>query len=386
VKTSLYHSLTVLTTVAMMTCCMMTTNAQPTATVSTTPQVKPDGSVAFALRAPGADSVQLVLDTQPTTAMTRDNTGVWRVTSEPLPDGLYRYAFKVDGLMTLDNANAHTARDVASVMNVLLVDREGKSPLAVRDVPHGTVSAVWYESPTLHCKRRMMIYTPPGYDATRRRYPVLYLLHGSGGDETSWLELGRVAQVMDNLLATGQAMPMLVVMPNGNVDEQATPGMAPAGMVQPTLQHTHTMDGKFEKSFDDIVQWIDSHYRTQTGKRHRAIAGLSMGGYHALYISANQPDDFGYVGLFSAAVKRMDKNHSRIYNDLESKLRLQFQSRPRLYWIGIGKEDFLYQDNVRLRELLDRNGLRYTYHESEGGHEWRNWRDYLMTFVPLLFH
>ena len=191
--------------------------------------------------------------------------------------------------------------------------------------------------------------------------------------------------MLDNLIASGAATPMIVVMPNGNVDEKAAPGMGPEGNVQPTFAHKNWMDGTFEQSFNDIMTWVDNNYRTRANKRYRAIAGLSMGGYHSLYISANQPDDFAYVGLFSAAINRMDQGKSTIYNDLEAKLVTQFKQRPKLYWMGIGKDDFLYKDNVKFRELLDKNRLRYTYHESTAGHEWANWRDYLVIFTQLLF-
>jgi len=234
-------------------------------------------------------------------------------------------------------------------------------------------------------KRRMMIYLPAGYDESRQKFPVLYLLHGTGGDETVWLEQGRTAQILDNLIAEGKAEPMIVVMPNGNVDEQAAAGMTPDNNVQPTFAHKKWMEGTFEQSFNDIMNWVDNNYRTRASKRYRAIAGLSMGGYHSLYISANQPEDFNYVGLFSPAISRMDKGKSKIYDDLETKLITQFKQHPRLYWMGIGKDDFLYKDNAKFRELLDKNRLRYTYHESEAGHEWANWRDYLVIFTQLIF-
>ena len=220
---------------------------------------------------------------------------------------------------------------------------------------------------------------------SRQKYPVFYLLHGSGGDETVWLEQGRTAQILDNLIATGNAEPMVVVMPNGNIDEQAAAGMTPDNNVQPTFAHKHWMDGTFEESFKDIMAWVENNYRIRAAKRYRAIAGLSMGGYHSLYISANQPEDFAYVGLFSPAISRMDQGKSKIYDDLEAKLLTQFKQRPKVYWMGIGEKDFLYKDNAEFRKLLDKNHMRYTYHESGAGHEWANWRDYLVIFTQLLF-
>ncbi len=145
------------------------------------------------------------------------------------------------------------------------------------------------------------------------------------------------------------------------------------------------MEGSFESSFVDIMDYVDRHYRTDKRQSRRAIAGLSMGGYHSLYISANQPKDFGYVGLFSAAIRPMKGVESPIYDNLEQKLAVQFGQDLKLYWMAIGKDDFLYEPNRLYRELLDRGGHRYTYVESTGGHEWRNWRRYLAQFVPLLF-
>ncbi len=349
------------------------------------PEIARNGAVTFKVKAPEADTVRLVIDSRFDTLMQRQGNDTWTITLNNLKPDLYMYYYLIDGQKMLDNNNAHTLRDVKNVMNTFMLDPRGDCPMAVHDVPHGEVRAVWYDSPTLGMKRRMMIYLPPGYEAGYQKYPVLYLLHGTGGDETVWLEQGRTAQILDNLIASGKATPMIVVMPNGNVDEKAASNMSDLGNVQPTFAHKKWMEGTFEQSFNDIMNWVDKNYRTRAAKRSRAIAGLSMGGYHSLYISANQPNDFAYVGLFSPAINRMDKGKSKIYDDMESKLVEQLKLRPRLYWLGIGKDDFLYKDNEEFRKLLDKNRLRYTYHESGAGHEWANWRDYLVIFTQLLF-
>ena len=349
------------------------------------PEIAKDGAVTFKLKAAGADTVRLVIDTRVDTLMKHTGNETWSITLRGLESDLYMYYYMVDGMKVLDTENAHTLRDVKSVMNTFVLDPQGDCPMAVHDVPHGEVRAVWYDSPTLDAKRRMMIYLPPGYEQSRQRYPVFYLLHGSGGDETVWLEQGRTAQILDNLIAEGKAEPMIVVMPNGNVDEAASSDMSALGNVQPTFAHKHWMDGMFEQSFKDIMTWVDNNYRTRAAKRYRAIGGLSMGGYHSLYISANQPDDFAYVGLFSPAISRMDQGKCPIYDNLEAKLIAQFKQRPKVYWLGIGDKDFLYKDNAEFRKLLDKNRLRYTYHESGAGHEWANWRDYLVIFTQQLF-
>jgi len=349
------------------------------------PDIAKDGTVTFKVKAAGADTVRLIIDSRMDTLMRHTGNNTWSITLRDLEPDLYMYYFTIDGMKVLDENNAQVLRDVKNVMNTFILDPQGDCPMAVHDVPHGTVEAVWYDSPTLGATRRMMIYLPPGYEQSRQRYPVFYLLHGTGGDETVWLEQGRAAQVLDNLIASGNADPMIVVMPNGHTDTPAAPGLGSNNNEQPTFAHKQWMEGTFESSFNDIVNWVDKNYRTRAAKRYRAIAGLSMGGYHSLYISANQPNDFAYVGLFSPAIGRMDKGKSKIYDDLEAKLIDQFKQRPKLYWIGIGKDDFLYKDNVEFRQLLDKNRLRYTYHESGAGHEWANWRDYLVIFTQQLF-
>ncbi len=349
------------------------------------PHVNSDNTVTFSIKAPDAQRVSVQLDYGVLWPLERDTAGVWTFTTGALEPDLYLYNYVVDGVKTLDPENVYTMRDVATVKSMFFVN--GGRPLVyeAQDVPHGNVSAVWYDSPRVGQKRRMMVYTPAGYDQGKQRYPVLYLLHGSGGDETAWLHQGQAAQVLDNLIASGQAVPMIVVMPNGNVDEQAAPGADQRGLVTPTFAHKQWMEGSFESSFVDIMEYVDRHYRTDKRQSRRAIAGLSMGGYHSLYISANQPKDFGYVGLFSAAIRPMKGVESPIYDNLEQKLAVQFGQDLKLYWMAIGKDDFLYEPNRLYRELLDRGGHRYTYVESTGGHEWRNWRRYLAQFVPLLF-
>lgn len=349
------------------------------------PEIAKNGAVTFKIKASKADTVRLIIDSRVDTLMKHTGNETWSITLRDLEPDLYMYYFIVDGTKMLDPENAQVLRDVKTVMNTFVLDPQGDCPMAVHDVPHGEVRAVWYDSPTLNATRRMMLYLPPGYELSRQRYPVLYLLHGTGGDETVWLEQGHAAQVLDNLIASGKAEPMIVVMPNGHTDTPAAPGMGPNNNEQPTFAHKQWMDGTFEQSFNDIMNWVDKNYRTRAAKRYRAIAGLSMGGYHSLYISANQPDDFNYVGLFSPAISRMDQGKCKIYDDLEGKLIAQFKQRPRLYWLGIGKDDFLYKDNAEFRKLLDKNRLRYTYHESAAGHEWANWRDYLVIFVQQIF-
>lgn len=356
------------------------------------PEINADNSVTFRLAAPKAVSVSVTGDFLPTeewvegkAAMKKDTDGVWEYTTSPLSSELYTYAFEVDGLQMNDPNNVYYRRDVASTLNVLLVGGGQADLYKVNDVPHGTVAKRWYHSPGNEMRRRITIYTPPGYEKSRSSYPVLYLLHGMGGDEEAWMTLGRASQILDNLIAAGKAEPMIVVMPNGNVAQDAAPGESTTGLRKPQFHLPNTMDGKYEETFHEIIDFVDTDYRTIQNKSGRAIAGLSMGGYHSFHISRYYPGTFDYVGLFSAAIRPNNRVQSKIYANIEETLRAQKAKGYKLYWIAIGKDDFLYQANIDVREKMDQMNFSYVYRESEGGHTWRNWRIYLSQFLPLLF-
>ena len=360
------------------------------------PQVNEDNSVTFRLVAPKAVKVQVKgdflpaegIDSKevPTIAEMTEKNGVWEYTTKPLASELYSYSFIVDGLKTLDPSNVYINRDVASTMNIFIVGGGCGDYYKVNDVPHGTVSKVWYDSPTLNLTRRMTVYTPAGYDKNKKqKYPVFYLLHGAGGDEEAWMDLGRTSQILDNLIAQGKAEPMIVVMTNGNAGEVAAPGEGPEGFRQASSKQRGMMDGAFEMSFKDVISYIESNYRVYKDKKHRAIAGLSMGGYHSMHISKYYPDMFDYVGLFSAAARFHEKSESPVYQNEKEQIAAQFAKKPALYWIAIGKDDFLYEENVKYRQFLDEKGFGYEYFENGEGHIWRNWRIYLTMFVPRLF-
>ena len=229
----------------------------------------------------------------------------------------------------------------------------------------------------------MSIYTPAGYDKGKK-YPVLYLLHGAGGDEEAWLTLGRTQQILDNLIALGKAVPMIVVMPNGNATDDASPLMT-------GREHKNHPATTYQEGFGDIINYVQKHYKVKRGAANTALAGLSMGGFHTFSISLLRPGQFGYLGLFSAAV-RMDRRSQKPIDvqleesaEVSAQIEAVFRAKPSLYWIAIGKDDFLYQQNAGLRRYLDKKGYAYEYHESEGGHTWRNWRVYLSIFAQRLF-
>lgn len=364
------------------------------------PEIHNDNTVTFRLKAPNAQQVQVTGDFLPTQKVktpygefdapgVADLTqvdGVWEfTTAEALAPELYSYTFIVDGLKINDPSNVYTIRDVVSVTNVFIIGGERADLYKVNDVPHGSVAKVWYDSPSLGMQRRLTVYTPAGYENGKKRYPVFYLLHGMGGDENAWSELGRAAQILDNLIAQGKAEPMIVVMTNGNAALQAAPGESSLGYATPSIQLPKTMEGSFETAFPEVVKFIDSTYRTIPKKQSRAIAGLSMGGFHSMHISKQYPDMFDYIGLFSAAIMPDRQVQSPIYDNLEEKLAVQFAKKPALYWIAIGDKDFLYQANCEYRKMLDQKGYKYGYYETGEGHIWKNWRIYLTEFVPMLF-
>ena len=353
------------------------------------PEVNPDGSVTFRLYAPKAHNVVVIGDwINGISPLTEGEGGVWEYTTAPLPSELYTYRFYVDGLIGLDPGNPFTLRDVGYTFSYFYVDGDKASYYEVQDVPHGNVEQIWYRSGATGKDRRLSVYLPAAYDG-KKKFPVLYLLHGSGGDENAWLELGKTARIMDNLIARGEAVPMIVVMPNGNIGAQAAPGETPDNLAfRPVMSNeipSSYKNGTYEASFGEIVSFIDSRYKTVRNRQSRAVAGLSMGGFHSLYISLNHPDLFSWTGLFSAGLVPQFTSELDVYSGREAKLKAYQKKGCNLFWIAIGKEDFLYDVNADFRTELDALGFPYEYHESSRGHLWCNWRQYLLLFAPRLF-
>jgi len=356
------------------------------------PEINSDNTVTFRMPAPNATEVEISGQWMPSQGwvpgsmnMVKDEKGIWTYTTPVLASDLYSYSFIVDGLKCADPNNIYQIRDVTTITNVFIVGGGKGDFYNVNKVPHGTVTRRWYQSPGNEKSRRITIYTPPGYETSKTDYPVFYLLHGMGGDEEAWMELGRASQILDNLIAQGKAKPMIVVMTNGNVDQEATPGQSSLGMVKPG-KLPHTMDGKMEETYMEVIRFVDTNYRSIPKKSSRAIAGLSMGGFHARHISRIYPDYFDYIGLFSAAINPDPKVQSKVYEDMDGTLKKQMDKGYKLYWIAIGNTDFLYNANTEYRKKLDLMKMPYVYRESEGGHTWSNWRMYLTEFVPMLFN
>ena len=362
------------------------------------PEINADNSVTFRYYNPKAVKVEVSGDFLPTQKITftvegrqmswdapgraalTEQNGLWTYTSDPLEGELYSYTLYVDGQKMMDPSNIHQNRDIATWTNIFtLSTREGDKGwyYQVNDVPHGNVSKVWYDSPTLGMQRRMTVYTPAGYEKnTKVRYPVLYLLHGSGGDEDAWADLGRAVQILDNLIAEGKAEPMILVMPNGVYFNQAAPGVA-VNMFQPTMANSRSQSTvEIEESFPDIIRYIEANYRVKRDKNSRAVAGLSMGGRQSAALSRKYPSMFGYVGMFSGVVPPEEDDKA---------LAAVFAAQPKLYWIACGKSDGVMVNSLLLKEYCEAKGYPVSFYESEGGHIWRNWREYLTIFAQKLF-
>lgn len=356
------------------------------------PEIK-GKNVTFRLLAPNAKNVKIQgnwssnIGMEPGSVdLQKDKNGIWSLTENNLNPDIYTYSFLVDGVKVNDPNNSYQVRDVSSVMNMFLVDGKQSENYKVQNVPHGTVSKRWYTSKGFQEDRRLTIYTPPGYEKSKEKYPVLYLLHGMGGDEEAWMTLGRASQILDNLIAQGKAKPMIVVMPNGHTSNTAAPGESSKGFYPIAMQTPDIFSGDMETYFKEIINFTEANYRVKADSKNRAIAGLSMGGFHSLYISANQPKTFDYIGLFSPATMPLEDKQSPIYNNLNDKLKIQQKNTYKLYWIAIGKTDFLYKMVEDYRHQLDEINFNYKYIESEGGHTWSNWRTYLNSFIPQLFN
>jgi enterochelin esterase-like enzyme len=354
------------------------------------PEINPDNSVTFRLLAKSATKVGLTGNWMPgygTVVDMKSDTGLWTITVDPLPSEMYTYVFVVDGVRAIDPGNAVTVRDGTRNESMFIVPGDKASLYATQEVPHGTLEKVWYSSPTLGLERLLYVYTPAGYRDSKSGYPVLYLLHGAGGDEDAWTTLGRTPQILDNVIAAGKAKPMIVVMTNGNPGQAAAPGVAPVKAAAANQNPMAMGQGKFEESLvKDVVPFIEKNYRVIANKDNRSVSGLSMGGMQTMNIANKYPEVFSYYGVMSMGLMDMSRFGGK--DDpaarLQSLKNLQ-KSGVKLYWIGCGKEDFLYQSVTDLRKFLDDNKFPYQYLETSGGHTWPNWRIYLSELTPKLF-
>ena len=357
------------------------------------PEIKSDSKITFRLMAPEAKTVKLtgnwMAGAGAQIELMKNDSGMFQATIEPLASEMYTYTFTVDGLRTLDPSNPIIVRDGTRNESMFIVLGDKGNLYNVNDVPHGTLEKVWYPSISLGLTHQMYVYTPAGYKESTGKFPVLYLLHGAGGDEDAWTTLGRTPQILDNLIASGKAKPMIVVMTNGNPGDAAAPGASPAKKVVSgqTAQGNAMGSGRFEESIvKDVIPFIEKNYKVAADKNNRAVAGLSMGGMQTLYLTNNYPEKFSYFGILSMGLmeNRQGGNNTSADEKMKGLEKLK-ASQPKLYWIGIGKDDFLYANAQSLRKFLDDNKFKYEYLETTGGHTWPNWRIYLSELAPKLF-
>ena len=356
------------------------------------PQLNPDGTTTFRVQAVQAKQVQLQLELgQSTYDMTQSQDGYWEVTTKPLLPGFHYYAISVDGFASND-PGSRTFFAARKEVSGLEVPGPNEDFFAVKDVPHGTVRTQWYLSTTTGDIRRIFVYTPPGYDQSTERYPVLYLQHGWGEDEAGWSDQGHENFILDNLIAAKKAAPMIIVNENGMTGVHfqppppPRPGAAPHLPPPPRAVSHFFMDERYavvdRVISRDLIPYIDAHFRTVPDRDHRALAGLSMGGAQALRIGFSHLNQFAYLGAFSPAIAITDttKDYDGVLAD-PAKLNQQLH----LLWIGIGTDDFLNAPVSHSHELLEKAGIKHVWVESSGAHVWTVWRKYLADFAPRLF-
>jgi enterochelin esterase-like enzyme len=348
------------------------------------PQVDAEGRVTFQLKAPAAKQVQLVPGGgaesgfgQDAFEMQRGDDGSWSVTTPPVVPGFHYYWFSVDGL-TVNDLGSETFFGWGRECSGVEIPESGIDFYDAKDVPHGEVRVFWYHSKVTGKVRRALVYTPPGYDAIGdaggQRYPVLYLQHGAGEDERGWTNQGRANFILDNLIASGQARPMIVVMDNGYADRAGEAG--------------RPFDfGAFEDVLiGELIPKIDDAYRTMADREHRALAGLSMGGMQALQIGLRHLDQFAAIGAFSAP-QRGEFDVGTAYDGALAGA-VAFNGKVRLFWLGAGTAEKQFAEGLRkMHGALEKAGIKHVVFESPGtGHEWQTWRRSLHDFAPRLFH
>jgi enterochelin esterase-like enzyme len=351
---------------------------EDTNNIPVSPEVHPDHTVTFRLFAPKASEVVLmgspgileaIKEPKP---LQKDDTGVWSVTVGPLAPGFYTYGYAIDGGLRMpDPSNPDLELRRWGATSMFIVPGDEKAVFEERPVPHGTVHVNFYDSPNLRTPRMFYVYTPPGYETGTQKYPVLYLLHGNGQIEASWTWTGKANVIMDNLIADGKAKPMIVVMPYGHIPREikSAPG-TPASATDPLAIERELLTG--------VRPLAESKYRVLTDRRHRAIAGLSMGAGQSMSIGLHYLDLFSYIGAFSGAGNRAEWEKMDP-NVLNQKLKV--------LWLGCGTEDKTVSFNSiqSFSDMLTQKKVKHIFNPSGGGHSWPNWQVYLSKYASLLF-
>ncbi len=351
-------------------------------------EVQPDRTVVFKIRAPQANSVRLngdFLQAPPAAPgappapsgkeMTKSEDGVWSVTVGPLHPAVYNYTLSVDGVGNIDPHNPMVKRGDRSSETMFEVPGDKQAAYDVQDVPHGSVHINWYRSASLNVPRSIYVYTPPGYEEGKSKLPVLYLLHGSGDTESGWVDVGRANLILDNLIASGAAKPMIIVMPYGRP-------LAEVMLVPSAGRGPANADDQFGTDLlQDVIPYVEKLYRASANPEDRAIAGLSMGGGQALRIGLAHLDTFHYLGAFSAAARG---NPEEAFKDFFADPAAA-NKKLKVFYIACGKTDGLFPPSQALSDALEKHQIKHEFAPSEEGHVWRNWRNYLTDFAPKLF-
>ena len=335
------------------------------------PQIFADQKVLFKMKAPDAKKVQVDLGRK--YDMVKDSSGIWSVTTDSISEGFHYYSIIIDGIAVAD-PSSQTFYGMGRMASGIEIPFFGGGYYALRDVPHGDIRLKKYFSKVTNSWRQLYIYTPPGYDVNLKdNYPVLYILHGGGEDETGWGSQGKTDLIIDNLIAAKKAQPMLVVMPDANM---GGPAFDESGLK------------KFESEINNtIIPFVENNYRVIADAKHRAMAGLSMGGIHTLYTGIKHTDQFSYLGVFSSGW--IVPNQNEIANNQYAFLKNNsstVNSNLKQLWIAMGgKEDIAYKNCQMMLSKFDEMKIKYTYSEYPGGHSWPVWRNNLFNFAQLLF-
>ena len=349
------------------------------------PQVNPDKTITLRFRAPNAKEVTVIgeLDGK-TYPMKKADDGVWSVTIGPFPHDVYNYQFNVDGIIAMDPANPYVKLGFGNFppANLVEVPGEGLEFDDAKPVPHGTIRVETYHSKAVGAPRTLWIYTPPGYDRGNTRYPVFYLLHGSGNIDSSWMLTGRANYIMDNLIAEGKSKPMIIVNPLGYARQGIGLGPEQPAPAQQGGPGGAAGGGVFGKDLiEDVIPFVEKTFRVLPGADNRALGGLSMGGGQTAAVGFAHPDVFHSLVIMSAGSNGADTNYPEFFKDAAAT-----NKQLKLLWMGVGKDDALVGPSAKtLDALLTAKGIKHTFVVGEGRHEWVVWRHHLNDVAPLLF-
>jgi enterochelin esterase family protein len=367
--------------VFLCTCLILMTNAQPFGGIRNpgdtlkSIRVLDNNKVVLSIYAPKASEVTVMgdfLKEYKPLALSKADNGVWSVTINDLVPDVYTYDFSVDGIKTFDYRNAQYKESENGLSNIFELPGKEFEYWSLKNVPHGKVETVWFPSSVLNNTGRFHIYIPPGYESIKTKLPVLYLQHGGGDNDASWMTVGKANFILDNLLAEGKIKPMVVVTPMGHP--------SPGFHMQPGLDD----DPYYKQLFNDIMPYVESHYNVSSKREDRAYAGLSMGGLQALNIALFAPEKFGYVlplstGYFPDQLKLLEEKYSAALKNPEI-------NKLKLFWIAMGGEkDIAYQNGKNVLALFDKYGIKYKTNDYPAGHTFITWRHNLYEFAPLLF-